>query len=368
MKKLLFICNVDWFFISHRLPIALQAIKDGWDVYLATGVTDKKDYLEGVGLKVYDVPIKRSSVSLLDELRLFHSLNKVVKLVRPDVVHSITIKCVIYGGLISRIHKIEKKVASISGLGYTFIEQSYKARVLRIIVKVLYKLALCPSTKVIFQNESDKSIFVDNRLIASYQCLLIRGSGVDLNKFQYKPEPNSLKTVIFLARLLKDKGLIEFCTAAETLQNKVKARFVLVGELDPENPNSITKVELSRYIDEGIVEHWGYSRNVESVIHMSHIMVLPSYREGLPKSLLEAAACGRAVITTDVPGCRDAIEKNKTGLLVKVKSSDELVKAILKLLSDDSLRISFGKAGRQLAEESFNIDDVVATHMTIYRG
>lgn len=364
--KILFIINVDWFFISHRLPIALEAIKRGNEVHLACGVTDKKSYLESLGIKVHPLPISRSSTNLISEAIVFKELWGIVKKVKPEVSHSVTVKGVVYGGIITRLSKVNSRVASISGLGYVFIDNSAKVKLLRFIIKKLYKLALSSDTKVIFQNKSDESIFVDGGIIKSSQSILIRGSGVDLNKFKYTPEPKTVKTVVFLARLLKDKGLIEFCHAAEIVRKSANARFVLVGDIDYGNPNSITIKELARYVDAGIVEHWGYSKDVELVIPQSHIVVLPSYREGLPKSLLEAAACGRAVITTDVPGCRDAIEPNVTGLLVKAKSITDLARTILKLLNDDLLRNQLGESGRKLAEECFSIDDVVGLHMSIY--
>lgn len=366
--KLLFIVNVDWFFVSHRLPIALEAIKNGYEVHIACGVTDKQHYLESVGINVHPISLSRSGTSIFRELNVLKELWNIVKEVKPDVSHVVTIKGVIYGGLITRFLKVRTRVASISGLGYVFIDKSTKAKVIKFVVKRLYRLALGIDTQVVFQNKNDESIFINSRIIKQSQSILIRGSGVDLNQLHYIPEPSTQKTVMFLARLLKDKGLIEFCLAAKAVKKTVDAKFVLVGDLDPDNPNSITKNELATFVDSGIVEHWGYSKNVESIIPRSHIMVLPSYREGLPKSLLEAAACGRAVITTDVPGCRDAIEPNETGLLVKPKSSDDLAQAIIKLLNDDLLRNKFGKSGRLLAEKCFDIGDVVQRHMIIYRG
>lgn len=366
--KLLFIVNVDWFFISHRLPIALKAIESGYEVHIACGITDKKEYLESFGIHVYPLPLSRSGTGLLAELAVLKKLWHIVKVVKPDVSHSVTIKGVVYGGIITRLLKVRSRVASISGLGYVFIDTSMKAQLLKFVIKKLYSFALGKDTHVIFQNKNDEAIFIDSNIIKPSQSSLIRGSGVDLVKLQFTPEPTTKKTVMFLARLLKDKGLLEFCNAAARVKKTTEARFVLVGDIDTGNPNSITKAELSEYVESGIVEHWGYSQHVETVIPQSHIMVLPSYREGLPKSLLEAAACGRAVITTDVPGCRDAIEANETGLLVKVKDAGELGEAILKLLNDDELRTKLGKSGRTLAEMHFNINDVVNTHMEIYRG
>lgn len=366
--KILFIVNVDWFFISHRLPIAIAAIKSGYEVHLACAITDQLDYLESLGIKVHPISLSRSGTGLLKEIKVVRDFWKIVKYVKPDVCHTITVKCVIYGGLVTRLLNVRTRVASISGLGYIFIENSLRVKVLKFIIKKFYRIALGDDTQVIFQNDNDLKLFTSNKIINSSKAILIRGSGVDLNVFKYKPEPTTQKTVMFLARLLKDKGLIEFFNAAEIVKNKINARFILVGDVDLDNPNSIREDELTRVINTGIVEHWGHSKNVEKIIPQSHIMVLPSYREGLPKSLLEAAACGRAVITTDVPGCRDAIVKDQTGLLVEVKNVDDLASAIIKLLEDDDLRFMFGKFGRKLAEQYFNINNVISLHLKIYRG
>lgn len=367
--KLLFIVNVDWFFISHRLPIALAAIEQGYEVHLACGITDRKNELEALGIIVHSLSISRSGTSLLKELKVIKEMNKVVKQVSPDAVHLVTIKGAVYGGLVTRFKKIKVRVASISGLGFVFIDKGFKARILRFLVTKLYRIALNSfNTKVIFQNENDKSIFIENKIITAKQSLIIRGSGVNLTIYEYLPEPAGEKVIMFLARLLKDKGLVEFCDAAITLKKSgFKGRFVLVGDIDLHNPNSLTQEELNNYVDSGYIEHWGFSSNVAEIISKSHIMVLPSYREGLPKSLIEAAACGRAVITTDVPGCRDAITPNKTGILIPVKSPEAIISAIQTLYENDDTRVDMGKQGRVLAESCFDITDVIETHLKLYK-
>tara|TARA_B110000211_G_scaffold133702_1_gene153275 strand:- start:3205 stop:4320 length:1116 start_codon:yes stop_codon:yes gene_type:complete len=367
--KLLFIVNVDWFFISHRLPIAIAAIKKGYEVHIACGITVRKAELEGLGIVVHPLSISRSGTSLIKELKVIQEMNVVVKQVSPDVVHLVTIKGAVYGGIVTRFKKIKVRVASISGLGFVFIDKGFKARILRFLVTKLYRIALNSlNTKVIFQNENDKNIFIQNKIIKPEQSLIIRGSGVDLVTYKYLPEPAGEKVIMFLARLLKDKGLVEFCDAAVALKESgFKGRFVLVGDIDLHNPNSLSQEELSNYINSGYIEHWGFTTNAAEIIAKSHIMVLPSYREGLPKSLIEAAACGRAIITTDVPGCRDAITSNETGLLIPVKSSEAIVRAIKILCDNDDKRIAMGKKGRALAESCFKIDDVIETHLKLYK-
>lgn len=368
-KRILFIVNIDWFFISHRLPIALAAIEKGYEVHLACGITGRKDELERLGIIVHPVSLSRSGTSILKEIKVIKEMNAVVKKVSPDVVHLVTIKGAIYGGLVTRFKNIKVRVVSISGLGFVFIDEGIKARVIRFVVTKLYRLALSSvNTTVIFQNENDQNIFIKNKIIKPEQSLIIRGSGVDLATYNALPEPSGEKVIMFLARLLKDKGLIEFCEAAVSLKKSgFVGTFVLVGDIDLHNPNSINQGELDHYIRSGVVEHWGFSNKVSDTIAKSHIMVLPSYREGLPKSLIEAAACGRAVITTDVPGCRDAITPNVTGVLIPVKSSVAIANAILSLCENDEKRIDMGKKGRELAQLCFNIEDVIDIHLNLYK-
>lgn len=369
MSSILFVVNVDWFFISHRLPIALDLIKKGYEIHLACGITDRKNELESLGITVHPLSISRSGTSFFKEVKVIKEINTIVNEITPDIVHLVTIKGAIYGGLVTRYKNVKNRIVSISGLGFVFIDEGIKARLIRFMVTKLYRLALnTQNTKVIFQNDNDKNIFIENKIINYKQCILIKGSGIDLNVYRYLPEPKGEKVIMFLARLLKDKGLIEFCEAAFNLKKSgFTGRLVLVGDIDLGNPNSITQVELNHYINSGIVEHWGFLSNIPEVISKAHIMVLPSYREGLPKSLIEAAACGRAVITTDVPGCRDAIIPNVTGVLVPAKSSEGIANAILSLCNDDNMRLKMGKEGRKFAESSFNIKDVIDTHITLYK-
>lgn len=368
MKKLLFIVNVDKGLISHRLPIALAAIKDGYEVHLACGVTDKQEYLEAKGLIVHPIRLSRSGVGILGELNVLKELFFVILGVKPHIIHCVTIKPVLYGNIIGRILKVPKRISSISGLGYVFISKGIKASLLRFIISIMYRIALSGSESIIFQNKDDRDILKKMGSVKKKQEIFIRGSGVNLNDYQTTPEPQGTPIVMLLARLLIDKGVNEFVDAARIIKKKDKnIRMVLVGDIDTGNPKTITNSEIKKWVEEGVVEHWGYSTQVADTIGKSNIMVLPSYREGLPKSLIEAAACGRAVITTDVPGCRDAIEVNETGLLVPVRTVEPLVDAILTLVDNTELRRKFAKNGRQLAKNFFDINDVVDKHLAIYK-
>ena len=368
MRRILFVVNVDWFFVSHRLPIAISLIKSGVEVHLASRFTTHKAYLEGLGINTHPLVISRGGISPVEEFRAFYSLYRLVKSINPDLAHLVTIKPVIYGGLIARLLGVRKVVASISGLGFVFIDQSIKAKVIRKIAIYCYRLGLsAKNTTVIFQNTADRSLFIDNKIICDSQAVLIPGSGVDLNYLRFTPEPEEFPVVMFLARFLKDKGIVEFVEASSIVKASFpSARFVLVGNVDSDNPNSISPNDLNSWVKLGLVEDWGYSTDIFSTIRKSNLMVLPSYREGLPKSLLEAAACGRAVIASDVPGCRDAIASGETGLLVNPRNTQMLADAIVQLLQDGPLRKQYGVAGRRLAEKCFDVNSVVSKHLSIY--
>ena len=368
-KRLLFVVNVDWFFVSHRLPIALAAMKQGYEVHLACALTDRAEQLSALGIKVHELPLSRSGTSVKSEIKSFYHIYQLIKHVKPDVIHMVTIKPVLYAGLASRLLSVKTRVASISGLGFVFMAQGVKAGILRSLVSKLYRLALHrKNTQVIFQNPNDRDLFLKQSIIKSDQVTMIRGSGVSLEHYPVQPEPEGTAVVMLVARLLTDKGVLEFVEAARQLKQKqTDVRMVLVGDTD-ENPKSVSSKQLEEWTKQGIVEHWGYSTNVAETMAKSHIVVLPSYREGLPKSLIEAAACGRAVITTDVPGCRDAITPDVTGLLIPVKNAPALATAIEHLLENSTMRQQMGCAGRALAEQAFTIENVIQSHLMIYGG
>lgn len=289
--------------------------------------------------------------------------------IRPDLVHLVTIKPVLYGGLMARLANVPAMVAAISGLGTVFIDRKQAQSLMRCGVEWLYRLALGYSNaKVIFQNPDDRAALIAMGAVREEKAALIRGSGVSLADYPMRPEPEGVPVVTFAARLLKDKGVMEFAEAARELKRRgVTARFWLAGSLDAGNLTSISEEDLSQWRKERVVEVLGYQSNIPNLFANSNIVVLPSYREGLPKALIEAAACGRAVVTTDVPGCRDAIEPEKTGLLVPVQDAAALANAIQSLIDDPQRRKQMGVSGRALAEREFAIEKVVNTHLAIYR-
>ncbi len=368
-KKLLFVVNVDWFFLSHRLPIALAAQQQGYQVHIATGLTGRLEELRGHGLVVHSLTLDRSSTSWGEGLCILVQLWRIFRAVQPDVVHLVTLKPVLIGGLLARLLKVPAMVAAVSGLGFVFMAHGVKASLRRRVVGMLYRLALAHRNfKIIFQNPDDLRSLAAVVNFQDDQVALIRGSGVDLEVFHPTPLPNGSPVVVLAARLLVDKGVVEFVQAAHLLKRRgVLARFVLAGMIDRANPTSLSHVEVNAWVEEGVVEWWGHRLDMPQVLAAAQVVVLPSYREGLPKVLLEAAACGRAVVTTNVPGCRDAIEVGVTGLLVPAGDAVALADVLAELVSDRERCETLGAAGRLLAERAFDVRRVVDAHLQIYR-
>ena len=367
--RLLFVVNVDWFFLSHRLPIALEAQRQGYQVHIATGLTDKLDELQRCNLVVHPLALDRSSTGLSHAFRTMVELWKVFRAVRPNVVHLVTIKPVLLGGLVARLAGVPAIVSAVSGLGFVFMARGARAVVRRWLVGMLYRVAFGHhNLKVIFQNPDDRASLAKVAYLPQSKVEIIRGSGVDLVKYGHTPLPQGVPVVLLAARLLADKGAREFVQAARLLrQQGVSARFCLVGTVDPANPASLAEAELTQWSNEGVVELWGQRSDMPEVLSSARLVVLPSYREGLPKILLEAAACGRAVVTTDVPGCRDAIDPGITGLLVPVRNATALAEALNGLINDFARCQAMGNAGRAMAESAFDVRQVVAAHLHVYQ-
>ena len=368
IKKILYIINVDWFFASHFLQVGNEAISQGYEVHLACMVTDKKDELESMGFVVHEASISRSGTHVLQEIKTMYQIYKVIKSVRPDIVEFFTIKPVLYGGIVSKFLPVRKKVFYITGLGYVFIKKGLKGFIVRNIVKTMYKTAITgKNNSVITENIFDKELIGSLKAVDEKQIQIIRGAGVDLDRYIYTEENTENIKVTMACRLLKDKGVFEYIQSAKILKNKgIDVEFELYGDIDIHNPVTLTNKDVEKIKKEGFVTVHGFSSDIADIFSKANIVVLPSYREGLPKVLVEAAACGRAVVTTDVPGCRDAIEVNKTGLLCEVKNAQDLAEKIERLIIDENLRKKMGKAGRKLAQKEFDINKVVAMHFAIY--
>ncbi|MGM0704220.1 MAG: glycosyltransferase family 4 protein [Pseudomonadota bacterium] len=365
---LLFIVNDSCFFVSHRLAIAQQALRQGYRVSLA-GPGECPAEVASLGIGYNRIGLSRQGMNPLHEAMALLEMYRLLRSIKPDIVHAVTIKPVLYGGIASRLAGVPAYVAAVSGLGTVFVANGFKARVVKWLVGWLYRAALGhANAAVIFQNPEDRDALMRLGAVVPEQARLIRGSGVALESCPHEPEPGGKPVVTMAARLLRDKGVMEFVQAARLLAERgVPVTCRLIGSPDPGNPTTITAKILAEWHEEGVVELPGYLGDIPAQYAQSHIVCLPSYREGLPKGLVEAAACGRAVITTDVPGCRDAIEPSISGLLVPPRDASALADAIQRLVENPQERHALGQAGRELAEREFAIDKIVSAHLGIYR-
>ncbi len=368
MPRLLFVVNIPRFFVSHRLPLALAAKDAGYDVHVATSDSDA-DSIEKIhadGLPFHPLPLSQHGTSLRTEIKTLSALIRLYRTLKPDIVHHVSIKPVIYGGIAARLTGVPAIVSAMSGLGYVFIGESAKQKMLRQIVKPAFKIALSgQNTRMIFQNPDDQQRFIHMGVIQSEKTVLIRGSGVDTQIFTPQPEADGLPVILFAGRLMWQKGMGEFVQAAEKLRGQ--ARFVIAGYAEPTSPTAVPTAQLQAWQQTGLVELLGNRSDMPQVFAMAHIVCLPStYGEGVPKVLIEAAACARPIVTTDTPGCRDIVRHNENGLLIPSGDTAALITALQTLLQDKALRQQFGSHGRHRVEQDFSLEKVVQATFAVY--
>jgi len=374
---LLFVVNEAYFFVSHRLPVALKAQCKGYDVHIAAptdNVWAPADYsnkeLGKLGLTFHAIPISRRGTHPVQELSTLLALWRLYRRLRPEIVHHLTIKPNLYGGVAARIVGVPSVVYAITGLGQMFVATKGALQSLRPLVLWYMRIAFGHgNARVIVQNIGDRKFLVDNGVIKQSDTVLIQGSGVDLTMFQPTPEPEDDPIVILPSRLIWEKGIQEFVDAARQLRAEgVAARFVLVGNTHPSNPRAVSRERLEKWAEEGVVEWWGRREDMPCVIAQSHIVCLPSkYGEGVPKILLEAAAAGRPIVTSDTPGCREVISDGVEGILVPPADSKALAAALRRLIERPGERAIMGAAGREKAIKDMDVDQVVARTIEIYK-
>jgi glycosyltransferase involved in cell wall biosynthesis len=365
---LLFVVNWDWFFLSHRLPIALAARARGYHVAVTAVDTGRSHAIRAAGIEFIPLNLDPHSTHPLAELRTVIDLARVYRRLRPDLVHHVTIKPVLYGSIVARGIAAIGVVNAISGLGQMF-SGSAPNGLIGALIRGMYRLALRhPRSLTIFQNPEDLAQFVEAGIIPLDHARLIRGSGVDLQRFHPSDEPAGDPLVVMPARLLWEKGVAEFVEAARSVRARCPAvRMAIVGTPDPGNPGSVSERMLADWRREGVVEIWGHRDDMPAVMAGAHIVALPThYKEGVPKALLEAASAGRAIVTTDVPGCREVVQHEVTGLLIPPKDSAALATAIVRLVENPRLRAQLGRAGRGLAEREFGVELVVNQTLALY--
>lgn len=369
-RRVLIVVNVDWFFLSHRVPVARSAREAGAHVTIATADSGRLSDIAALGFDVVSLPFTRKGQAPWREALTVLALLRLYLCLRPDVVHHVTVKPVLYGGLVARaVLRHTAVVNAISGLGFAF-SQDRRARKVGQVVRFLYRRALhSPRSRTIFQNPDDLNRFVEQGLLDRRSAVLIRGSGVDCEAFRPTTTPPSGPPVVLLAsRLLWEKGVGDFVEAARQVRAvRPEVRFLLAGMPDNGNITSVTTEELQAWVDEGVVEWLGHCAQMADLLRTATVYCLPTYYpEGVPKALLEAGATGLALVATDVAGCREVVLDGNTGLLVPPRDPDALARAVRRLLDDPQLAHRLGTAARDRVEQEFSEPLVVAQTMRLY--
>ncbi len=370
-NKILLVANTGWYLYNFRLPLAQHLRTLGvevvfispWDVYV--------EKIQAEGFLWIELDMIRRSTNPFLELYAIFRLIIIYLQEKPSAVHHFTIKCVLYGGIAAKLVGVPAVINAITGLGYIFINKDLKATILRPLLKPLYRFVLRAETgRVIFQNQDDIATLAKLNLISPKRTILIRSSGVDTKRFSpyYTHKKHQKPIVLLAARLIGEKGIYEYVEAAAILKNRgCKAIFQIAGGLYFGNPSAIAEDIAKQWCNQGLIDWLGHVDNMEEVIGASTIVVLPSYREGVPKILLEAAAMCKPLVATDVPGCRDVVEHGINGYLVPVKDAHRLADAIERLLKNPELCQKMGKLGREKVIGKFNVNDVVQKTVQVYQ-
>jgi glycosyltransferase involved in cell wall biosynthesis len=366
--RLLYLITEDWYFRLHWIGLARAARDAGFEVLLAMRVQEHGLEIRGQGFKLFPINLLRRSVNPIREFLAVIELARLYRAEKPDLVYHVAVKPILYGSLAARLAGVPSVINVFAGLGYTYTSDEWKARLFRLLLKFGLNAACNSSGSIaVFQNEEDQAQLVRDHAVRRSHTRVIRGTGVDTDRFRPTSEESGDPVILLPCRMLWDKGVGEFLEAARLVKRqKPRVRFVLVGRCDEENPASIQSVQLHRWQEEGAIEWWGHRSDMPAVLGHAAVVVLPSYREGLPVSLLEAAACGKPIVATDVPGCRDVVRHRVNGLLVPPKNATALAEAIAVLLENPGLRNELGRRGRDIVVKEFSSTLVTRQTLALY--
>ncbi|MDA8657622.1 glycosyltransferase family 4 protein [Flavobacteriaceae bacterium] len=361
--RIAYVVNDLDFFISHRLPLAKKAVELGYAVFI---ISNKLPTIKHKGIDFRTFSIERSSTSIIKNFKSLLELKRIIKDISPDIIHSVTLKSILLSNLVLLFNRKVNKVNAVSGMGYlfTFKRASIALHGLKLILRAIIKFG---KPHFIFQNLDDLKEF--KKLGVNDKYNLIRGSGVNHKGFKYTlPKTNEKVNITFTGRILKDKGILDLIKAVENLPKEIKSKVVLniYGKIDLENPSHIPEKELKKLLKPNFIVWHGNSNDIKNVLALSDIYCLPSYREGLPKSTLEAMAIGRPIATTNAPGCEDTVLEGLNGFKVNVKDHKALSEKLQLLIEDEPLRIKMGKKSREIFEENFTLDKVVKQTFELY--
>jgi len=366
---LLFVVTEDWYFCSHRLQLAVAAQKAGYNVAVVTQETSHGEEIRQAGLRLIPIKFQRSGRNPLSDFMTIRSLIRIYKNEQPDIIHHVSLKPVLYGSIAARIAGIPNVINAMTGLGYVFSSEEFFARFIRFLISPLLRYIFSANkTVTIFQNQDDLKTLEDRNLVKHEQAVIIRGSGVDPDIYVPGSNSTDIPQVILVARMLWEKGIGEFVQAAKLILTKgTSASFILIGDTDSENPAAISVEQLKEWQSEQGIEWMGRRDDIPQLLKQSTVACLPSYREGLPKFLLEAASAGLPIVTTDVPGCREIVNDGENGYLVPPRNPEAIADAIEKLLKDKTLRREMGEKGRALVEREFGIKKIVEDTISLYQ-
>lgn len=362
MSRILFVITEDWALFSHRLHLVRDAIDAGYSVCVATRISSLKSQLDDMGIETRDWPVRRKSMNFFNEIAIIFRLWNIIRSVKPDLVHAVAIKPVLYAGMILVFWRRIKLVGTLGGLGFVFSSSSLIARTIRVGVVVFLRLAFLGRGRVlILQNQDDANLLESLGALTQRNWELVRGAGVELDMFKPSKIPEGRVKVISPGRILKNKGVTDFITVAARVKAKrSNVDFILAGDVDEDNPVSAKQVEVEEWVKSGIIQHWPKCPHskMPQIYKESSIICVLSHREGLPKVLLEGASSGRPLIAFDVEGCRDVVINGVTGFLVPNRDLELLEKALLDLIDDRNLCMKFGRNGRRIAKSRFGSDTI----------
>jgi glycosyltransferase involved in cell wall biosynthesis len=366
-RRLLYVVNEDWAFLLNRLPMARAARKAGYEVHVATRVKDGGSAIEAEGFVLHPVPLQRGGISPLAAVPAVLALRRIAGRIKPDIAHHSGLQCCVFGSIAAFGRKFPY-VSALTGMGYVFTSVTLRTRLLKTVLKwLLPPLLNRPDSVVLVQNPDDRAALVDLG-ISETRVVLIPGSGVDTDRLQPLPEPDAPITYGFAGRLLTDKGIRALVAAHDIVRGQgLEANLIIAGNPDPANPASVSPQEVHEWTQRPGITWLGHIEDISSLWRRCHFAILPSHREGLPGSLMEAAACGRAMIATDAPGCREIVIDDQTGLLVPIEDPPALAQAIVRLATSPALRTTYGNAARELVVSKLSAKIIGEQIVHLYR-
>ena len=368
MKKILFIVTEDWYFVSHRLHLAIAAMNNGYEVGLLSRFSTHQEFISSLGIKVFDWPMERRSHNLFKEFVSICHVVKAFRSFKPNLVHAVAIKPVIYSLVSNVFFNVDGKILALAGLGFVFRSEKNLAKFLRVITTPIFRVYQDKkNVLLVIQNIDDAKFLINLKIIHKDKIRLIRGAGVNTSEFSPNHEPHKIPLVVLPARMLWSKGVGDFVNCAKKfIKSDIQVKFALIGDPDSHNPESVTKSQLEKWVESGAVEWWGNQDSMSKIYHLADIVCFPSYHEGLPKSLLEAASCEIPIVAYDVTGCREVVKNNINGFLISFKDEDALYDAVRRLVENPKLRLKMGKDGREIVMENFTEERIAIETMKVW--